>query len=59
MTAGRFLRWHRARRLVGAIKHHLAEGHTVVIPTYTRATKYDRRHLAKRLKAHGEGTPSW
>jgi len=38
MTAGRFLRWHRARRLVGAIKHHLAAGHTVVIPTYTRAT---------------------
>lgn len=46
MKAGRFLRWHKARRKIAAIVGHLNAGHTVYVCTMTRATKFDRRHVA-------------
>ncbi len=45
MHEGRFYQWHKARRTVKAIKGHLAQGHEVIISTYTKATRYDRRHI--------------
>lgn len=45
MIAGRYLRWHRARRAIAAIRAHLQSGGLVVISTYTRAWKCDARHL--------------
>jgi hypothetical protein len=46
MKAGRFLRWHKARAKVAFITAHLNAGHTVVVATMTKATRFDRRHLA-------------
>ena len=46
MTRDRFGRWARARRLVRNIQDALgANGHVMVV-TYTKATRYDRRHAA-------------
>lgn len=44
MKAGRYLRWHKARVKVAAIKAALASGAVVMIATYTKATQYDKRH---------------
>ena len=45
MRPNRFLRWHQARQKAAAIKRHLEAGHTVVVSTYLKATKYDKRHV--------------
>ena len=44
MKAGRFLRFHKARRLVAWIKAELEDGATVQLTTYTKATRYKRQH---------------
>ena len=40
MRAGRFLRWHKARKLYGVIVKHLESGRRVQVTTYTRSTVY-------------------
>jgi len=44
MKAGRFERWHNARRKVGWIKSQLAAGHIVQVATQLRATRYTAKH---------------
>lgn len=44
MTPNRFLRWHKARQRIAWIKARLAEGATVQLTTYTRATRYTAKH---------------
>lgn len=44
MIKGRFLRWHKARKMERWIKARLAEGATVVISSYTKATKLTAKH---------------
>lgn len=44
MKAGRFLRWHKARKSEAWIKARLAEGCTVMISSYTKATKLTAKH---------------
>lgn len=46
MVRNRFGRWARARRLVRTIQDALSADGSVVIATYTKATQYDRRHVA-------------
>lgn len=46
MRANRFYIWARARRTVRLIQQHLAAGRKVVICTYTKAVKYDKRHIS-------------
>ena len=46
MKAGRYAHWHAARKRVAFIAEHLTAGHTVVIATMTKATQFDRRHIA-------------
>jgi len=46
MTANRFARWAKARHKLALITDHLTTGRTVVVSTYTKATKYDARHVA-------------
>jgi hypothetical protein len=43
MTAGRFLRYARARKRVAWIKAQLAAGRIVQVTTYTKATRYAAR----------------
>jgi hypothetical protein len=45
MKANRYLTWHKARRTVAAIVSHLEMGHAVIISTYTRHTKYTKKHI--------------
>lgn len=63
MTEGRFLRWHRARVLVGKINEALEAGAIVQLTTYTRATRYTRKHLgmfkATRTGAFVQHGKSW
>jgi hypothetical protein len=40
MKPNRYLRWHKARRLVAKINNHLANGGHVGIGSYTRPTLY-------------------
>jgi len=44
MTAGRFLRYARARKRVAWIKAQLAAGRIVELRTHTKATRYAARH---------------
>lgn len=44
MKAGRFLRWHQARRTAARIAAHLDSGGTVIVATCTHATVYSKRH---------------
>jgi hypothetical protein len=46
MTARRFWRWHGYRLRHRAITEHLLRVGKAVVMTYTRATIYDRRHVA-------------
>lgn len=46
MRAGRYLRWHDARRKLRDILAHLTAGGAVLTFTYTRATRYTARHAA-------------
>lgn len=54
MTPGRFLRWHRARVLVGKINAALESGCIVQLTTYTHATRCTRKH-AGMFKATRSG----
>jgi hypothetical protein len=45
MVAGRFLRYPRARKRVAWIKAQLAADRIVQLTTYTKATRYDARHV--------------
>jgi len=45
MKANRFGRWAAYRKMVANIKETLAAGGIVQIPTYTRCTNYDKRHV--------------
>lgn len=54
MKAGRFLRWHTARRKVAFIRNHLSEGRTIYISTATRITKVSAKH-ADMFKATKSG----
>lgn len=45
MTAGRYERWAKSRKIVRDIKQHLASGGLVVISTYTKVWRYDVRHV--------------
>jgi hypothetical protein len=40
MTAGRYLRWHKARQALRKIEDHCAAGGRVQVATYTRSTVY-------------------
>lgn len=44
MKPDRYLRWHRARRMVARIVETIDAGGMVTLTTYTRQTRYDRRH---------------
>lgn len=46
MVRNRFGRWARSRRIVGAITEALQAGGNVMLVTHTKATRYDRRHVA-------------
>jgi hypothetical protein len=46
MKAGRYLRWHQARRKIAWIVGHLEAGRTVQLTTYTRCTRYTKKHIA-------------
>lgn len=63
MTEGRFLRWHKARQRVAWINSHLEAGHTVMLCTYLKAWKYNKRHLgmfkATRTGAYVQRGKSW
>jgi hypothetical protein len=54
MIANRYYRWAEARRKHREIVQHLQNGGKVVIPTYTRATVYERDH-AEMFKATKTG----
>jgi len=54
MKAGRFLRWHTARRKIDWIKTRLSEGCTVQLTTYTKTTRYKAKH-ADMFKANRNG----
>lgn len=54
MRSGRFLRWHTARRKAAWIAARLAEGLTVYVVTYTKATKLSAKH-ADSIKATKSG----
>lgn len=54
MKAGRFIRFHKARKLVKAINAHLEAGRTVQFTTYTTALRLTRKHIGM-LKATKSG----
>jgi hypothetical protein len=45
MKAGRFLRWHQARRKVAWINSQLEAGNTVQITTYLKSWRYKKKHI--------------
>lgn len=55
MIAGRYLRWHRARRRVEGIQSHLRAGGTVLVSTYTHSTQYNKPGHADLFKATRSG----
>ena len=63
MKPNRFLRWHKARKKIAAIKAHLSQGHTVQIGTMTHATNYKAKHIdmfkATRSGAYVQRGKSW
>jgi hypothetical protein len=54
MVANRYGRWAGYRKLIASIKATLAADGVVMIPTYTRCTRYDRRHI-DMFKANRNG----
>ena len=46
MTPNRFGRWAKARKLIKQIQDTLNADGAVIISTATKATQYDRRHVA-------------
>ena len=54
MKAGRFLNWHKNRKLVAAIVENLSKGNSVILSTHTRQTKYTKKH-ADMFKATKTG----
>lgn len=54
MTAGRYLRWHKARVKVAWINAKLSDGLNVYICTYTKTTKLSLKH-ANMVKATKSG----
>jgi riboflavin synthase alpha subunit len=63
MKANRYYRWAKARKLVAAIRSHLAQGHTVQLTTYTKVTRYSAKHVdmfkATRSGAYVQSGKSW
>lgn len=63
MKANRFYRWYKARKMISAIKKHLAEGRTVYVSTMTKATKYSAKHIdmfkASRSGAYVQSGNKW
>ena len=55
MISNRFGRWARARRMVNAIRSHLAAGHTVMLYTHLKATKFSKPEHAEMFKAARDG----
>lgn len=47
MKAGRFLRWHNARLSLAWIKAQSAAGKDVLVCTYTKATRFTPKTMAK------------
>ena len=45
MKAGRYARWHLARRKLAWIAQQTAAGRTVYLTTYTRSTAVKTKHL--------------
>jgi len=45
MIAGRFATWAAARRKLAKIVSTLEAGKKVIVSTYTRATRFDKRHV--------------
>jgi hypothetical protein len=45
MKPSRFLRLHRARRIVRFIRENLAAGHIVQITNHLRAVRYNAKHI--------------
>jgi hypothetical protein len=54
MKPCRYLRWHSYRKMIANIRATLASDGVVMIPTYTRCTRYDRRHI-DMFKANRNG----
>jgi len=54
MKEGRFLRWHKARKLVAEINAALESGATVQFTTYLKATRYTKKHIGM-IKAGKDG----
>lgn len=54
MKPGRYLRWHEARKRIAWIQTRLAEGMTVQLTTYTKATRYTAKH-ATMFRAARDG----
>lgn len=46
MTADRFAKWARARKRIAWVIAHLEAGRMVQLTTYTRATRYTKKHAA-------------
>lgn len=63
MVAGRYLRWHRARRTIADIRACLRAGGTVVVATYTHAMQFGLRHVddfkATRSGAYRRAGRNW
>jgi hypothetical protein len=63
MKAGRFARWHIARKKIAFIRGHLAAGRTVYIVTMTKATKLSAKHAdmvkATKSGAYMQAGKSW
>ena len=45
MKAGRFLKLYQGKKMFNAIKNHLESEGTVLICTYTKATKLNKKHI--------------
>jgi hypothetical protein len=45
MRPGRFLKLQNGKRMLSAITNHLKSDGTVLVCTYTRATKLSKKHL--------------
>jgi predicted RNA-binding protein YlxR (DUF448 family) len=45
MKEGRFLRFHKARKMIAFIKANLQAGRTVYVCTMTKATGYTAKHV--------------
>lgn len=63
MKPNRYLRWAKARKMVGDIQAHLSSGGKVLVGTATRHTIYDNRHVdmfrATRTGAFAQRGKKW